>query len=323
MTDAQSPSPIKAADNTEDVVIGGRHTPLDYLFFTRPVLMPPVWTIALLGAASVSPRSITWYDWAVLIVQLWCLFGAVYTLNQICDVESDRINRKLFFLPDSLIPMSRARTFTIALNIVAVSLACLFGYEYVIFTIVIVLLGIVYSVGRWPWKNNPILGYLTNVIAHGSIVYMMGAVFAGGTLSASWLGSLPYAIAVGGVYLATTVADIPGDRASGKRTIGVWIGARATMIVAALSIAGALVLASALDELPMIVAAAVVLPVYGWATGGNLSRRAPKAARWAVASLSLVTVLYFPTYAILLILGFIGARTFFLWRFGMTYPRFR
>lgn len=323
MTNAQGPAHPDRLTAPPPIVIGGRRTPLDYLFFTRPVLMPPVWTVALLGAASIWHRRIPWYDWPILILQLWCLFGAVYTLNQICDVESDRANHKLFFLPEALISIGHARVFTIALNILAIGSALLVSFSYLILTVAIILLGIVYSVGRWPWKDNPILGFLANVVAHGSIVYLMGVVFAGGTIEAFWIRSIPYALAVGGVYLATTVPDIPGDAASGKRTIGVWLGARAAMMIAALAIACALVVAATLDDLALILAAAAALPVYGWATGGKLSSRAQRAAQWGVGVLSVVTLLYFPTYAILLISGFIGARVFFLWRFGMTYPRFR
>jgi len=208
------------------VRVSGRNTPLDYVFLTRPVLMPPVWTIALLGSAQSWDPGRPLSEWTFLVVQLWCLFGAVYVLNQIADIESDRINRKLFFLPEGIISQRAARVFTITLNVIAVLLGALFGVEYLGLTIVIILLGFVYSLGHRPWKNKPVLGFLANVIAHGLIVFAMGAAFAGAYNPHIWIHATAYACAVGAVYLATTVADVPGDRASGKRTIAVAIGGR-------------------------------------------------------------------------------------------------
>jgi 4-hydroxybenzoate polyprenyltransferase len=81
-------------------MIQGRHTPLDYFFFLRPVLLPPVWTIALLGTIPLhESRLLSASAWSIFFLHLTALFGGVYTLNQIYDIESDRLNRKRYFLP--------------------------------------------------------------------------------------------------------------------------------------------------------------------------------------------------------------------------------
>lgn len=302
--------------------ISGRKTVLDYLFFTRPVLMPPVWTIALLGVATAPDNPHPWWEWTAFVMQLWCLFGAVYTLNQICDVESDRINRKLFFLPESIISIRAAWRFTIALNLAAISLAALFGAVYVGLTVAIILLGVVYSVGRHPWKNHPLLGFIANTAAHGMIVYVMGVVFAGVYSADAWLPALAYACAVGAVYLATTVADIPGDQQAGKRTIGVWAGGRITMLLAAVLVGVAVILAMWQDQVALALASLISLPVFAWAAQTDSAARRPRAAITGVATLTLGAAIYFPVYLVLTICGFFLARLFFRWRFGMTYPTF-
>ncbi|GAB4321347.1 MAG: hypothetical protein Kow0074_12260 [Candidatus Zixiibacteriota bacterium] len=302
--------------------IGGRKTLLDYLFFTRPVLMPPVWTIALLGVATAPDHSHPWWEWAAFVVQLWCLFGAVYTLNQICDVESDRINRKLFFLPESLISIRAAWSFTVALNLVALVLGLLFTGIYVALTAGIMLLGVAYSAGRHPWKNHPLLGFLANTVAHGMIVYVMGITFAGVYSAEAWVPAFAYACAVGAVYLATTVADIPGDQQSGKRTIGVWAGGRITMLLAAVLVGVAVILAMWQDQVVLALASLVSLPVFAWGAQSDSLRRAPRVAITGVATLTLGASVYFPVYLGLMIIGFFLARAFFRWRFGMAYPNF-
>ncbi|MBI5868922.1 MAG: UbiA family prenyltransferase [candidate division Zixibacteria bacterium] len=312
------------------VTIHGRHTILDYIFFTRPVLMPPVWTIALLGAHGVaSPSPIPIWRWIVMFVQLWCLFGAVYTLNQIFDVESDRANNKLFFLPESLIRKRAAWIFTVALNLASLALALLFGIAYLSLSGAIVLLGVLYSAGPRAWKNHHLLGLLANVVAHGLIVYSMGAVFAGGQLSITWGFALPYVFAVGGVYLATAAADTTGDSATGKRTVAVAWGTVRTMIAAFTFIVFALILSVVRFDWHLAAAAVACLPFFAISVSVGLLSGSPAlqalgapqtSAKAAVAALTLAAIVAYPFYLACLVPGFLLTRAFFHWRFRMTYP---
>lgn len=308
------------ADNTT-VAIRGRHTPLDYFFFARPVLMPPVWTIALLGAKSawLQPAPSETWRWVVLFVQLFCLFGGVYTLNQIFDIESDRINRKLFFLPERLISVRAAWIFTVTLNIAALILGFLLGTVYLALTYVVLVMGVFYSAGTHPWKNHTFLGFLANVIAHGLIVYMMGLVFRNGSLAQFWPLAVPYGFAVGGVYLATTVADVEGDRAAQKRTLAVRWGPVATMGTGMLFVGFALGMSASMGEWLLALASVVTLPVFLYSALTNGSH-ATLAAKTGVGALTIAAVLVYPYYLLVLVAGFLVTRRFFHWRFNLTYP---
>lgn len=307
---------------TPHVTIKGKHTVLDYLFFTRPVLFPPVWTIALLGVVSTGHAAIPLWRWVALFAQLAFLFGAVYTLNQIFDVESDRANRKLFFLPERIIPIANAWGFTLALNVSALALAFVFGGTYVILTVAIVLLGIFYSAGSYAWKNHPIAGFLANVIAHGLIVYAMGVAFAGADPITLWQRAIAYALAVGGVYLATTVADADGDRAANKTTLAVTLGPRAAMLWAVLMVLLATVIAIWQRDAWLTIPAICALPLFGRATLSEINTWAPRAAKVGVLALTIAAAVTFPAYLIVLVAGFFGTRLFFRWRFGLAYPNF-
>lgn len=302
-------------------MIQGRKTPLDYLFFVRPVLLPPVWTIALLGTVrSGLTHEMPVAMWAAFFLHLTSLFGGVYTLNQICDVESDRLNNKLYFLPEGLISIDAAWRFTIALDVMAISLSAIFGWRHLLLTGFIVMLGIVYSVGSTPWKNHPWLGLLSNAIGHGLVVYLFGFVITACPLTESWLGGVGYTLAVGGVYLATTVPDSEGDRLTDKRTAAVQWGDRTTMSVASVLVCIAIGVASWSGDLYLGVSAAAALPFFIF--GAIRSRAATTAAKVAVGALSIAAAVAYPVYLILLVSGFIGTRLFFHWRFGISYPNF-
>ncbi|MEW5701144.1 MAG: UbiA family prenyltransferase [Candidatus Zixiibacteriota bacterium] len=300
--------------------IRGVRTPLDYLFFLRPVLLPPVWTTALLGTVGVvDPGRMPAWRWLVFFLHLTCLAGGIYTLNQLCDIDSDRRNRKLLFLPEGIIPVRGAWIFTVALDLAALALSVVFGLWYPALTVVGISMGIAYSVGRHAWKNHPWAGLLANAVGHGSLIFLFGRAAVGEPPIISWQASVPYLFAVGAVYLATTVPDRDGDRFSGKLTAAVALGAHRTMNLASLLVGAATMMAWVLEDDHLFGAALVALPFFIWSAArrGELATGAAKAA---VAALSMAAVVAYPYYLILLVAGFCLTRLFFRWRFGMTYP---
>lgn len=299
----------------------GRRTPLDYFFFMRPVLLPPVWTVALLG--TISPESSARFpigQWVIFFVHLTVLFGGVYTLNQICDIESDRRNMKLHFLPERIISLGAAWAFTLALDLAALGLAAIFGWLYVILTAVLMLLGVVYSVGPFPWKNHAWLGLVANAIGHGFLVFCLGLALSGQTIPDGWVRAVAYSLAVGSVYLMTTVPDVTGDRDTGKRTAAVAWGMRVTIVAANFGVVAAIVLAARLGDRHLAFAGAAAWPFFLRAL--FRPQGASIAAKAAVGALSIAAVIAYPAYSVLLAFGFVATRLFFRWRFGISYPTF-
>ncbi len=106
---------------------------LDCCFLLRIPLLVPVWTILLLGWITGSPSAgVAWPSlrgawlsmqsgppvlWTALIGFSF-IVASIYVVNQIADIESDRINHKLFLLPHGLISVGAAW---------ALAAACLVG----------------------------------------------------------------------------------------------------------------------------------------------------------------------------------------------------
>jgi 1,4-dihydroxy-2-naphthoate octaprenyltransferase len=149
----------------------------------------------------------------------------------------------------------------------------------------------------------------------------MGRVFVDQFSLVTLWHSVPYFFAVAAVYLATTIPDEAGDRLSGKRTLAVCVGGRATMAVACSLIVAAAATALMIRDYHLLVAAAVSLPFFVIGIADNRTW-APRAAKAGVLALSVVAAWAYPSYLALLVAGFIGTRLFFHWRFGMVYPSF-
>jgi 1,4-dihydroxy-2-naphthoate octaprenyltransferase len=186
----------------------------------------------------------------------------------------------------------------------------------------LLLLGVTYSaLGRVSLKNRPIFGVLANANGHGALVYLLGASLIKSVSGESVFSSIPYALAVAAVFLATTVPDRAGDESSGKVTLAVHLGPGVAMGASAAFAALTLISAIWRSDMYLLVPSALSLPLY---IAGCLRPEA-FASRAAIASVSLLSaaaVVAYPWYALVLAGGYFGARRFFMWRFRMTYPTF-
>lgn len=294
---------------------------LDYFFVLRPVLMMPVWTIFLLGAgfrASHLPDRIT-LDLVLTYLLMFWLFGAVYLLNQYFDTESDRLNIKLHFLPLGLVSKPAAMFLCILLNVTALAVAPIVSLPAVVLTVLIVLLGIAYSAPPWRLKDRPYAALIANATAHGSTVFLFGWFAAGGSILEGAITSLPYFLAVGAIYLLTTVPDTEGDLVVGKRTLAVVMGRpRAARWAFGWYLAAVLLAIYTLDLLFLLAALPVALFFYRAARGD--ADVAKQTVRWAVGLLSAVACIYYPWYALVLVGGFFATRSYYKRRFDLVYP---
>jgi len=290
----------------------------DGVFFLRPLLLVPVWTIYLLGTGR--PRHI----WPVEF-SLWLGLGAItaacaaaFVLNQAFDVEGDRHNRKCQFIASGAI--SRRAAFGVVALLCAVALgACFIRSELALPVGSVLVLGFLYSAPPWSWKDRPYLALLSNLLAHGVAVFVCGKLAAGSSLVAAIAPSFPYAFGVAAVYLLTTLPDRDGDLVHGKRTLAVTLGPERAARWAFGWYLSALLLA--LYQVDVLFLCGV-LPsaVWFWKAGRGDLKVASKAARASVLGLSAAAVILHPWYALVLALGWVATRTYYQKRWHLTYP---
>ena len=293
---------------------------LDHLFVIRPVLMPPVWTIVLLGhhrSAAVSGES-NLPGLILLLVTL--LVGAVYLLNQIHDIESDRISKKLFFLAEGHISRKKAIFQTIVLNLISIIPAYLISLELGLLFTLGFLFGFFYSVPPFSLKGRPAGGFLCNVLAHGNLAFLMGWSMNETLSGESILLSLPYMFAVGAVYLNTTVPDIEGDRKSGKITLAVKWGKEAAVVLSLVLVTVAIIISFLLKDIPFFIASALAFPFYLFGALTKRTKDIVLSTKLSILLLSIAAGFFYPWYFVILILGFLGTRLYYKARFNYDYP---
>jgi 4-hydroxybenzoate polyprenyltransferase len=248
------------------------------------------------------------------------LSGAVFILNQIFDIESDRINKKVHFLPKGYVKIGAAWTLYAVLNIVSLSFAFAISTTAGLLGLAILALGAAYSTPPFVIKDRPWPGFLANAFGHGTLVYLLGYCSLGGDLKLGLLKSSPYFLSVAAVYIGTTLADIEGDRLTGKRTLAVAMGINRSIyfltVCYFLSIVGAIMI----KDTPFLWAALAVCPFYIWAVVVKSVRSSMIALKLSIVTLSLVSAYFYPGYFIFLLAVILLTRIYYRKRFGMDYP---
>jgi len=138
------------------------------------------------------------------------------------------------------------------------------GWSVVVVGVASILAAIAYTGGPWPTGYHA-LGDLFSFVFFGPVA-VAGTYFvqAGEVSKLAWLASIPIGCTVTMILVVNNLRDIPTDRQTGKRTLGVVLGDRWTRrwFVLLAGIAGAIPLATAVTGLaPWGVLA---LPLAAW-----------------------------------------------------------
>jgi 4-hydroxybenzoate polyprenyltransferase len=293
---------------------------LDYLFLIRPVLMPPVWTILLLGhhRSSQLTGESNLPGLAVLLVTF--LVGAVYVLNQIFDIESDRLNQKLFFLAKGYISEKAAVWEAVILNLISIFPAYLISLRLGILFTLGMIFGSIYSAPPLALKNRPWSGLLMNALAHGNLAFLMGWSLNHNLSKEALYFSLPYMLAVAAIYLNTTVPDTEGDKRAGKITLAVKWGKEKVVIFSSIMALGAIVLSAFTGDIPFLIASAASFPFFIFSVFSGGESIIILTSKVSILLLSIAAAIFYPWYFAILIFGFIVTRFYYKARFNMDYP---
>ncbi len=316
---------------------------LDSFFLLRIPLLVPVWTILLLGWVTGNPDADVWglgssggdgaagYLWPALI-GFSLVVASIYVVNQIVDIESDRINHKLFLLPHGIISVRTAWVLASLCLAGGIAIGWMLGIGMVAIFVASVVLGIAYNLPPASLKNRAVGGVAANSLGHGMLTYLVGWYAAKQGVACDWpllraglVSSLSPAFANGAVFLATTIPDAQGDAATGKQTFCVQYGRRATAVTAALFCVAALGTALLMEHnrMVMVVPSVISVALFLWLALSSRREVAFQAFRWPVLLLSLAVFVMVPIYGMMIACTFLASRAYYRHRFGIEYPTFK
>lgn len=309
-----------------------RSKPLDYLFLIRPTLLVPVWTLLLIGyyrgLYDFGNGSYGWdlerFSFSVRFIHIFLLYsalmGGIYVLNQIVDRETDKRNEKLFLLSAGIVPLWLAAVEMVLLFLASLLLSILLGGRIFLLMLISLVMGVLYSAPPFRMKGRPIADLLFNALGYGMVNFLMGWAAAGPLNKAAFIHAIPYCLAVGGVFVNTTIPDIEGDRADGAVTTGVRLGEVPTAYVGLVLILLAGLASLLLKDMVCLVAALVAVPFFILAVVKRNRRWYLRSFRIGAPTLVVAAAILFPYYVILLLFTLFSMKVYYRKRFDLAYP---
>jgi len=201
-----------------------------YWTFARPfTLVPPmigIFSGSLIGyGASHVPFPVVRVALAVLAAAV--LNAASNGLNQICDLENDRINKPHRPLPSARMSMTQAWRFVVLTYVAALAMVAVVNWETFAIYVTAALATVAYSAPPIRLKRHPVGSNLIIALIRGWLLKVAGWAAVATVLTSIepwYIGSIYFVFLLG----ATTTkdfADIEGDRAAGCITLPVRYGA--------------------------------------------------------------------------------------------------
>ena len=304
--------------------------PLDYFFIFRPTLFFPIWIITLSGlvAGRFFNGDPVWWSFQVNWRNLLAFFcitlttGATFILNQLQDIESDKINKKLFLISEQYVDSSIARKIAIFSIIFSLISLLIINYKVlVLICIGLVFGGYFYNYQPFQWKDKPILGILVNYIS-GLSLFVSGWVMANNFQWVALKYSISYLLAWTSIAILTTIPDRAGDQNSAKVTISVRLKNRTTTLIAfgflIISFGLSLYFQDPIISLPILLTIPLFLvtiykPTVAWIL---------RTIRYPILFLALMLCCEFPLFFIVILINFYLCKIYYVYRFNLNYPTF-
>lgn len=318
---------------------------IDCFFLLRIPLLAPVWTIFILGwitgseqllpggfFTSVMMNKVQFFQMWIILSGFSLIVASTYVLNQIVDIESDRINHKLFLLPHGIISIPTAWVLACTCAVSGLLIAMLYNMVFMLLFISGLLLGVAYNLPPITLKNRAWGGVCANTAGHGFIAFIVGWYCAKYPLDIGTeiimkgiLSSLSPSFANAAVFLVTTIPDADGDIRTGKKTFYVAFGEKITARFAAVMCLGATITAFLMENhfwvmfIPSLIS---LLFFFNFAVTMK-KEIAFKAFKWPVFLLSIAVSLFVPEYAALIVITFFVSKLYYKRRFNIDYPTFK
>ncbi len=306
---------------------------LDYLMLLRPTLFFSVWIMICIGMyiSSILSKSIEMnivsYSPQTLIIffgiSLVC--GSTFIINQLSDINSDKINNKIFLL-DGTISSENALKVSKIISSSGFVIILLIDY-LILFPIGIIFLvwGKLYNHKNYNWKSKPWHGLIANILC-GYLLILTGMLFNRETMSIStlllqsFIYCLPFMLAYSSIVLLANVPDENGDKDSSKNTFTVIYGVKTTVSLSTLFCLLSFLLGMYINEPLSSISSLSALPFFLFAFFRGKNKDIIRAIRYPIFLLhfylfTVYPLLFFP------IVAFYYLSKYYYWhRFNLHYP---
>ncbi len=307
---------------------------LDYFFVLRPMLFYPGWSTLLAGYLItykayfyLPPEQMLSLDFqkiGLLFLTFAAAMGGSFLLNQLADVQSDLKNNKLFLISQGHIPRRNAVIEVVILFALALVLAWRQGAEiFVSVVLFCVITGYFYNFKPFKLKDRPWWSLWANM-AMGFLAFCLGWFAAFPEFSQTlFIDALPYLFFNTALYFYTTLPDMEGDRASGKRTLAVQYGQKTIIVISFILFLFSLAAAFWLKDFLALIIVVPAIPFFLLTLFKQDTSSTIRATKFTILFFAVAVCLKVPFYFLIMVAGFFATRLYFKRRFDFDYPNFK
>lgn len=304
----------------------------DYMFLLRPSIMIALWTFYFAGVSlAFRINGLSYfnnnYNAGMIIVTLIMysiLMGSVYVINQIVDIDTDRLNGKLFILSDGIISKQNAMIYAIMLAIISIAGILIMSQATFVMKILFLLsfiLGVMYSVKPFSLKRRPFVDLLDNVIGYGMIAVIIGFESTGCSFKMEYLQKLlPYIFSMGAIFINTTLMDFEGDKAVNAKTTGIFLGYKKASLLSSVLMFFAIISAFNSADKIMIFCSMYSLPFFIYNAVKRSKKTVDISVKLTAPILTIILSICFPYFLIMNIIVLISMKIYYRKRFNIRYP---
>ncbi|MCX7994242.1 MAG: UbiA family prenyltransferase [candidate division WOR-3 bacterium] len=298
---------------------------LDYFFLLRPFILIPVINFFLIGNYIAGGSG---FEYRVLsgLLLYTLMMGGVYILNQITDIETDRLNKKLFLLSENYLPMKHAYIEMFLIWGTVLFFSYRFGYQFFIIIIISLILGILYSLPPFKLKGKPILDTLSNGFGYGILNFSAGWLMQRALEWGVFLRFLPYFFSISAIFINTTIVDMEGDKKAGAITTSVFLGAKFSYVISSLLILIGLVFSIFYEDYICLISSALSLPIFLYTTFYFLKKKEINrkitilSFRLPGLIFTFITCILYPWFLPIFLFLILVMRIYYKKRFNIDYP---
>ncbi len=253
-------------------VLGRTNTPALNIVWrlSRPATLPAPVTGVLGGAVAAAGGWPPALSTVMAVVSAVLLTAASNGINQIADLETDRINRPDRPLPAGHLTVGQAWRIVALLTVLAFAAAFAVNLPFVLCIAVTLPVTAAYSLPPLRTKRVPFLANVTIATPRGLLLVIAGWAVSGGAMRPeAWLlGGLSW-LYIFGAATTKDFADVAGDRATGCRTLPILLGTRPAA---------------------WFVAPFLVVPFLGYPLGAALGWLPGSGAAWTILGTSIAVL---------------------------------
>jgi 4-hydroxybenzoate polyprenyltransferase len=296
-------------------------TVADRFFLLRPLVLVPAITFFLLGYYGAGGGMEAGHSaFLVAAICYALLMGSVYIVNQIADIETDRVNDKLFLLPKGIIKRREAVILAVVLSVLSMGGAFLVDGVTPLYFCLSLLVGLAYSIPPVSLKRRFPFDLLSNSLGYGVLAYATGWSVVTRPGGPALENAVPFALCVGGVFIHTALADREGDARSGFRSTGVVLTPAQGAVLGLCLVAVALPVALVVENRVAAVGSVLSLPFFAYAALRVGPRSGRIAYRGGSAVFVLIVGLLHPAFLVVVLAALGLARLYYSRRFSLSYP---